>query len=76
MTRSHPISEPKRKFFNLGLKIKNKGATETQKMEDNKSINRPLSSPEYLSIIQINMKEVIKKIFFCWVLNFKSFDHS
>ena len=50
MTRSHPISEPKRKFFNLGLKIKNKGATQTQKIEDNKSINRPLSSPEYLSI--------------------------
>ena len=50
MTRSHPIKEPKRKFFNLGLKIKNKGAAQTQKIEDNKSINRPLSSPEYLPI--------------------------
>jgi hypothetical protein len=50
MTISHPISDPRRKFFNLGLKIKNKGATQTQKIEDNKSINRPLSSSEYLPI--------------------------
>jgi hypothetical protein len=50
MTRSHPIIEPRRKFFKLGMKTKNKGATQTQKIEDNKSINRPLSSPEYLPI--------------------------